>query len=126
VAYTPPPGNAVVFNFTGVYLPPVGNAVVLDFVLGSPGGGTGTDQLPAGKPQQPFVLRFPEDDWQPQLLRRFAPADGYGGELQPPHKRMPPTWLQYEDVAQLPWKRRRTFADASALYRRKRAAQIIG
>jgi hypothetical protein len=125
-AYVPPAGNAVQFNFTGIYAPPAGNAVALDFVFGSPGGGTGTDQLPAGKALQPFVLRFPEDDWQPQLLRRFAPADGYGGEQQPPHQRHAPLWQRFEEQPQLPWKRRRTFADASALYRRKRAAQIIG
>lgn len=32
IGYTPPAGNAVIFNFTGAYTPPAGNAVALNFV----------------------------------------------------------------------------------------------
>lgn len=123
--YVPPAGAAVIFNFSGVYVPPAGAAVVLDFVFGTGGGGTGDDALPAATRRLPQQL-LQEEEWFPQLRRRYAPADGYGGELQPPRKRMPPGWLAFEEEPQLPWRRRRTFADAASLYRRKRAAQIIG
>jgi hypothetical protein len=123
-AYVPPAGNAVQFNFTGIYVPPAGNAVALDFVFGSPGSGAGTDQLPVARRLMAHL--FYEEEWASPVRRRFAPADGYGGELQPPHQRHAPLWQRFEEQPQLPWKRRRTFADASALYRRKRAAQIIG
>lgn len=122
-AYIPPTGNAITIDFHGVYGPPVGNAVVLDFVLGSPGSGTATDQLPASR----RVLRFYEDEeWTTPVRRRFAPADGYGGEAQPPHRRHAPLWMRFDEEPEPPRRRRRNFADASALYRRKRAAQIIG
>lgn len=29
--YTPPPGNAIPFNFTATYTPPAGNAVAFNF-----------------------------------------------------------------------------------------------
>lgn len=122
-AYVPPVGNAVTFDFHGVYATPVGNAVVLDFVLGSPGSGTATDQLPVARR---IARLFEEEEWSPPSRRRFAPSDGYGGELQVPHARAAPLWLRFVDEPEQPRRRRRNFADASALYRRKRAAQIIG
>lgn len=123
-AYAPPAGNAVQFDFHGLYAPPAGNAVALDFVLGSPGSGTGTDQLPAALRQ--MARLFDEEEWTSPVRRRFAPADGYGGELQPPHSRHAPLWLRFDEEPEQPRRRRRNFADASSLYRRKRAAQIIG
>lgn len=123
-AYAPPAGNAVVFDFHGVYVPPAGNAVALDFVLGSPGSGTGTDQLPAALRR--IIQRFEEEEWTSPVRRRFAPADGYGGEAQPPHPRATPLWMKFYEEPPQPRRRLRKFADASSLYRRKRAAQIIG
>ena len=122
--YVPPGGNAITFNFVGVYAPPPGNAMVLDFVLGSPGSGTAVDQLP-GKRRSLAQSFFDEEDWV-YIRRRFAPADGYGGEVQPPRSRLAPSWVKYEEEPQLPWRRPRRFVDSNALYRRKRAAQIIG
>lgn len=122
--YVPPTGNAVVFDFTGPpYVPPPGNAVLFDFVAGTGGPGTTTDALP-------FARRLPwlydEEQWVSPVRRRFAPAEGYGGELQPPHLRHQPLWLRFYEEPEHPRRRRRAFADAAALYRRKRAAQIIG
>ena len=124
--YIPPPGAAVPFDFSGLYVPPPGAAVPFDFVFGTGGGGTGTTASPAAQ-RVPFELRYPEDDaWTGMARRRFAPADGYGGELQPPRMKPAPLWVKFEEEPQLPWRRRRMFADSSSFYRRKRAAQIIG
>lgn len=125
--YVPPLGSAVEFNFTGVYVPPAGAGVVLDFVFGTGGGGTGTDAIPAATRGLPFSLRYQADDeWAGMARRRYSPADGYGGELQPPRMKPAPLWVKFEEEPQLPWRRRRMFADSSSFYRRKRAAQIIG
>lgn len=41
--YSPPAGNAVVFDFTsGAYTPPTGNVVVFDFGSGGGGGVSGS------------------------------------------------------------------------------------
>lgn len=65
--YTPPAGNAVLFNFSGTYTVPAGNAVVFNFGGGGPP--PPQNQLPTGLRQ----ARIAEDDWMFISRRRFAP-----------------------------------------------------
>src|SRR6478736_3046824 len=123
MAYTPPTGNAILFNFVGTYIVPTGNAVVIDFAyVPDPGGGTGIEQLPVKRRASLF---FEEDEWFPKPRRNLSPAIGLGGTAALPYKR----WIRFdfydETIEPLPWRNliRKTPMIA---YRgqRRRAAQI--
>ena len=65
--YTPPTGNAVNFRFASAYLAPTGGNV--RFAFGSGVVPPQTLALPTGLAQ----ARQGDDDWLPQLARRYAP-----------------------------------------------------
>lgn len=125
MAYVPPTGNSILFNFRGVYGPPTGNAIVLEFaVVTDPGGGSGEEQVSGYRHP---IIAFEEEEWFPKARRNFAPVIGLGGTEALPFKR----WIRFdffqETIEPLPWRNpiRKTPMIA---YRgqRRRAAQIIG
>jgi hypothetical protein len=69
VAYTPPVGNAVNFNFTDIpYVVPPARSIIFNFGA-IPGPPFVDVQLPTGL-RQHFTV---EEEWFPEARRRFAP-----------------------------------------------------
>jgi len=68
--YTPPAGNAVIFDFSGSYTVPPGNAVIFNF------GGGGPPPPQAQLPTGLRLARIYEDDWFFSRQTRFAPIPG--------------------------------------------------
>jgi len=73
MAYSPPTGNAVAFNFTAPYSAPAGNGVVLNFGTLSP---PGTSQATVRLLQ---IAPIEEEGWTHPRARQFRSTPAVGG-----------------------------------------------
>ena len=116
--YSPPAGNAALFNFTtGAYAPPAGAAVTFNF------GGGGPPPPPPPQPQLPTALRQArqhEDDWFFSRSSRFAPIAS-GGPI--PFRR--PWQFQPIEDDWMPARRSISFVPSAARKRRRPLFTIV-